>query len=195
MRKPVIVISLLLIAFSTTALAESENTIGVGFFIGVQIPEVAGDLAVRERYDWDYTVLQPTFGWLLSERWEIYLEGNIGWYHFKDKREGGSEDNYTLGLSVIAAYDFVKFDKWSTFVEGGLGIVYLTDIPEEHGEPLVQKDSFPLLVQFGTGFKINLGKEYLLKLAYRFTHISSILRTEEGGLNNHGALVAIVKAF
>jgi hypothetical protein len=195
MRAFVIVLLIVFIPLQTAALAESENTIGVGVFVGVQIPEVAGDLAVRERYDWYYTVLQPTYGWLLSERWEIYLEGNFGWYHFDDKKEGGSEDHYTLGLSAIVAYEFLKFDKWSTFVEGGLGMVYLTGIPEEHGEPLVQKDSFPLLVQFGTGFKFNLGNEYFLKVAYRFTHISSILRTEEGGLNNHGALVAIVKAF
>lgn len=194
MRKLVIVLIVLLIPLRTVVLAETKNTMGLGVFVGVQIPDVVDVLAVRERFDWTYTILQPTYGWILSERWEIYLEGNIGWYRFDNKYDG-TEDDYTLGLSLMAAYDFLKFDKWSTFVELGFGIVYFSGIPEEQGEPLIYRSGFPVLIQVGTGFKFHLGNENFLKLAYRFTHASSISSTEEGGLNTHGVLIAVIKSF
>jgi opacity protein-like surface antigen len=177
----------------STVLADSvpKNSIGIALFAGWEIPSGLGLNSYNESYDGRNTILIPSYGWFLGKRWHIDLEGNIGCYHFKRKKTHRSADVFALGLAVVAAYDFLQFDRWAAYADIGVGVSYWSDTPRAH---LVDRNRIPGMLQFGAGTRIPIGENRFVKLAYRLAHTSGIF-SDDNGINNHGLLVGVTKTF
>ncbi|MCG2695694.1 hypothetical protein L6248_02055 [Candidatus Parcubacteria bacterium] len=53
---------------------EYKNAVGLRVFTGYQIP--TGMIwSRRERYDWNSSEIYASYGWILTDRWQIDIEG------------------------------------------------------------------------------------------------------------------------
>jgi len=160
-----------------------ERTIGLSIFYGTQISKDS-PWHNSSRYDWNYTILYPSVSLGLSNRWEVSLEGIIGWYNFH-----GANDTFSLGICIMTAWDFIKFNKYSLFVEWGTGIGWWNKTPSTG---LVDKGLLAY-IQYGTGLKFPIKDNLFVKVAYRFNHASAFLK--DHGANTHGILLGIRKTW
>lgn len=178
---------IMLMCLASIATANANNkkrTIGLSIFYGRQLFSNSILLTSKE-YNWSYIILHPSMGWMLSDRWEIYLEGNIGQYNFEK-----TNDTSSCGICIMTAYDFAKLNKWSLFVEcgGGFGLWNKT-----LSKKLVDKGLLGY-IQCGTGLRIPIKNDVFLNLAYRFTHTSAVFARDDGA-NTHGILFGIKKVW
>ena len=125
-------------------------------------------------------IIHPTYGWLLSDKWEVYFEGDIEYYNFE------KINAYSLGVSIMTDYIILK----PIYLEIGCGISYWTNSPDEK----LLANGMVGLIKYGTGIKIQLCKEYIGKFGYRFTHSSEII-ADDTGVNTHGIMFSISKLF
>lgn len=131
--------------------------------------------------DVEYYAAYPRWGWLFRNRWELEFEGNIGHYRFD------SVDSTSLGLNGIVVYEFFRFDGGTAFLAGGGGLFYL-DLDER---PQLTDGSLLGLAQGGLGLRLQVGNETLLRLEYRFQHVSDPFETTDRGLNYHCLVLGI----
>ena len=172
-----IITLLLFIVLPTKAV---DNTIGIGIFYG---KDIAGTYPVwhsSSDHEWECFIVHPTYSWLLSDKWEIYLEGDIGHYSFK------KVNVYSLSISLMADYKILG----PIYIEAGCGTGYWTGTPNE----VLVKDDLIGLIKYGTGAKIQLDKKHTIKIGYRFTHSSEVF-VDDTGANTHGILFSISKLF
>lgn len=179
MKRMTLVVIFLL---STVSLVRAtDNAIGIGIFYGKNITEnYYPKWHSSPNYKWDCIIIHPTYSWLLSNEWEIYLEGDVGYYNFE------KTNVYSLGFSLIT--DYIILDP--IYLEVGCGLGYWTDSPDNR----LIKDGLIGLIKYGTGAKIQLSKEYTAKIGYRFTHSSEVF-ADDTGANTHGILFSISKQF
>lgn len=183
---------------STAAEPENLKTLGLGVFGGEQIKEehsINSFWHSTGNHQWKYFMLHPAYGRLMSKyssRWELYLEGNIGYLNFHSKNDYGryKTDVFACGASIMTSYDLIKFENVSLFAECGAGLGYWTKSPNKK---LVQPDILGL-INYGIGLKIPLGNDFYLRSSLRFTHTSSI-PGQDAGANTSGLLVGITKYF
>jgi opacity protein-like surface antigen len=188
-----LILAIALILIPGTILAESvpRHSIGLALFTGREMSDGLGWRSYDEWYEGNNTIFIPSFGWILGKRWHINLEGNMGSYEFKRKTTGRKIHAFTLGLAIMAAYDFLKFDRWGAYVDLGVGLAHWSDTPSDH---LLDRGGIPGMIQYGAGLKIPIGGSHFLKLAYRFAHTSGIF-SDDNGINNHGILFGLTKTF
>jgi len=180
MTKRLIIFMICLLSIPSITKA-ADNTIGIGAFYGENITNsYYPKWHSSPNYKWDSVIIHPTYGWLLSDTWEIRLEGDLGYYNFK------KIDVYSLGVSLMV--DYLVLDP--VYLELGGGIGYWTDSPNEN----VIKDRLIGLIKYGIGIKIQLNPEYTTKIGYRFTHSSEVF-ADDTGVNTHGILFSISKHF
>ena len=172
------IIILLFIAFPINA---ADNTAGIGIFYGESITDVYyPEWHSSSSQKWSCGIIHPTYGWLLSNKWEVYFEGDIGYYKFKKENVG------SLGISLMTDYKVLG----PLYLEIGGGIGYWTGSPDNK----FVKNGLIGLIKYGTGTKIQLNKGYIAKIGYRFTHSSEIF-ADDTGANTHGILFSISKQF
>lgn len=194
MKKSVVhVLALLLVVALTPSLGLANDLrnkiMGIGFFMGEQIPE--GSVWVTEKkIDWTYASVNLTYGWQLSNRWQVNLEGSIGQFYFKDER-GNRENVLALGLTAHVNYDVLQFDNWAAFLDLGAGPSYWSKTPKQN---MVDRDGFPVIIQYGAGLKINFLKDLYLQAGYEFIHFSSLCN-DDSGANSHGGTIKFIKRF
>jgi hypothetical protein len=106
-KRIILTITLLLLTVSTTKAV--DNTIGVGIFYGNSIPESYTYPKWHSSSDreWDCAIIHPTYGWLLSDVWEVYLEGDVGYYNFEKIKVYLVGVSLTIGL-VLQIKDLLK---------------------------------------------------------------------------------------
>ena len=187
----ILIIASILIPSTMLAGSVPNNSMGLALFAGWETPSGLGWKGYDQWYDGRNTILIPSYGWVLGKRWHIDLEGNIGCYHFEAKRGDRTVDAFTLGLAVMGAYDFLKFDRWAAYVDMGVGLSYWSDTPSPD---YFDRNRLPGMIQYGAGAKIQIDESHFLKLAYRLAHTSGIF-SDDQGINNHGLLIGITKSF
>ena len=160
---------------------DKKLTTGLSIFYGTQISKDPL-WSSSSKYDWNYTILCPSMNWR-SGRLGIYLEGAIGKYNFY-----GTRDTYSLGICAMTAYDLIKFNRYSLFVELGPGVAWWNKTPSRK---LVNSNKGLLgRIQYGTGFEFPIKDKVSLTLSYRFTHDSGFPKGDIGA-NTHGILLGI----
>jgi hypothetical protein len=180
MKKRISIVLMLLLMITSLATA-ADKTIGIGIFYGENITDgYFPKWHSSPNYEWNCITIHPTYGWLLSDVWEVYLEGDLGRYNFK------KTNVYSLGVSLMTDYVIVG----PFYLEIGCGVSHWTDSPNEN---IVTKGLVGL-IKYGTGAKILLNKDYTAKIGYRFTHSSEVF-ADDTGANTHGVLFSISKQF
>ena len=176
---------------------EKNQFFGFSAFGGEQIKDehlVNSFWHTTGNHEWKYWMLHPTYGLVMSDdsRWELYLEGNIGYLNFHSKNDYRryKTDTLALGASIMTSYDFLRFKKVSLFAECGVGLGYWTKSPSKK---LVQPDILGL-INYGVGLKVPLGNDFYLRSSFRFTHTSSIPGRDTGA-NTGGVMMGITKYF
>jgi len=192
-RTCIAILAIVFILIPSTMLAGSvpRHSIGLSLFTGWETPSGLGWKSYDRWYDGRNTVFIPSYGWIVGKRWHIDLEGHIGCYHFEAKTGDQTVDTFTLGLAVMGAYDFLKFDRWAAYVDMGVGLSYWSDTPSPD---YFDRNRLPGMIQYGAGAKIQIDESYFLKLAYRLAHTSGVF-SDDQGINNHGLLIGIGKSF
>ena len=162
---------------------DKKYTTGFSIFYGAPISEDPL-WSSSSKYDWNYTIFCPSIRKKFSERWEIYLEGSIGRYIFY-----GASDTFSLGICAMTAYDLIKLNRYSLFVELGPGVGWWNRTPSTE---FVDNKGALGRIQYGTGFKFPI-KKILVTLALRFNHTSAPL-PKDSGANTYGILLGIKNA-
>ena len=176
-----IILIIIFLLFTVLPAKATNNIMGVGIFYGKNITEAYyPKWHSSPNYKWDSIVVHPTYGWILSDIWELYFEGGIGYYNFKDTNV------YSLDISLMTDYKILG----PIYLEIGCGTGYWTNSPDKQ----LIKDGLIGFIKYGTGTKIQLNKRYIAKIGYRFTHSSEIF-ADDTGVNTHGILFSISKRF
>ncbi len=168
---------------------ELKNVAGLGVFYGKKIPDNKV-IAVPGSLKWDYVIIHPKYGWLIGERWQLDLEGNFGKYEFEDGKKK-VKDTFSLGLSLMASYEFLQYEKFSLYADVGCGLGYWDRTPDNG---LVDRSTVIGIIQYGAGIKIPVGNNYYARAAYRFEHGSGI-RKHDSGCNTHGIFLGVELRF
>lgn len=178
-KKVTLIITLLL--FVVPLVNAADNTIGMGIFYGESVTEnYYPKWHSSPNRKWNCVIAHPTYGWLLSDVWEVYLEGDIGYYNFE------KTNVYSAGVSLITDYKILG----PLYLELGCGTGYWTNTPDKR----LVRNGLIGLIKYGAGAKIQLNKVYTMKIGYRFTHSSEIF-ADDTGANTHGVLCTISKRF
>jgi len=185
----IVVFCIIIMPCIVNASEDFKHTVGLGIFAGKKISD-GMVWHVTDDLEWNYTAIHPSYGWLLGERWQVDLEGTLGIYNFRNG-ENIKEDTYSLGISLMAGYDFLKHEKFSLYFDVGLGVGYWNFTPDNS---VVDSHSVIGLIQYGAGIKIPVRKNYFIKTAYRVNHGSGIF-SKDSGCNTHGIFIGIVKKF
>jgi hypothetical protein len=175
-----IILTITFLTFIVPLVNAADNTIGMGVFYGKSIPEsyTYPKWHSSPTREWDCAIIHPTYGWILSDVWEVLLEGDIGYYNFR------KTDVYSVGISLMTDYKVLG----PLYLEVGCGAGYWTNTPDKR----FVKNSLIGLIKYGAGAKIQLNKTYTMKIGYRFTHSSEIF-ADDTGANTHGILCSISK--
>lgn len=176
---------------------KDKNTFfGMGVFLGKQI-KYDPVWHISGAYDWQVKEIHPYYGWVISDRWQVWFEGNIGQYSLKSKDEPRKEcDVFEFGASIMTSYDVIKWQRWSLFPEVGVGLGYWNKSPSRK---LLQPDILGL-INYGVGIRAPLpslpviGENVYLKIGCRFNHTSSI-PGKDTGANSDMVYIGIVNYF
>ncbi len=174
-----------------SAKQEYKNAFGLRVFTGWSIPE--GMVWSSSELGWKSFEIYASYGWLLTERWQVDIEGNIGQYQFNDNKENIRDKVTTYGIAVVASYDFLKFnDMFFLYGDFGAGIAFWDDTPSRN---MINNDMVPGILLYGLGVKIKIGDNTYLKGGYRLVHYSAIFDSNDSGVNTHGCLLTLSLYF
>jgi opacity protein-like surface antigen len=129
----------------------------------------------------------PRIDLALHRNWDLEFEGNYSYWNIT--REN---DLYFLGADANVLFKPIQRNWGSLFLlaGGGLGYDNAGKRLKRDSLYLVGNQHFGGILQGGTGFYYNLGKELALRAEYRFYHISEPFKTDKG-LNTHNFLLGI----
>ena len=138
---------------------------------------------VTDKYDWWYFSVRPLVGIHRTERWDLWLEGNLGYSALED-----DPDAVELGALGMTSYDFLSAGRWSLFGELGVGLGWMSDTPDEH----VVDTGVLGFLDYGLGVKVRTERGLVVKLGPRFHHRSSLLK-DDAGMNTYGVMLSVTK--
>jgi hypothetical protein len=138
---------------------------------------------VTDKYDWWYFSVRPLVGIHRTERWDLWLEGNLGYSALED-----DPDAVELGALGMTSYDFLSAGRWSLFGELGVGLGWMSDTPDEH----VVDTGVLGFLDYGLGVKVRTERGLVVKLGPRFHHRSSLLK-DDAGMNTYGVMLSVTR--
>ena len=155
---------------------------GLGLFVGEQWHDDP-IWHVSENFDWQELQIRPIAGRHRTERWDLWLEGNLTYIKLEDV-----QDSIELGVNVMTSYDALKYKGWSLFGELGVGVGWMSATPDTN----LVGDSILGFLDYGFGVKLTTKQGYLFKLGPRFHHRSSLVAVD-AGMNSYGLTVSVAK--
>jgi hypothetical protein len=157
----------------------SDNFYGVGIFAGEQWQK--GIAHVSPDYNWQELQIKPMMGKHMSDRWDLWLEGNLGWMKWNDGHNG-----ITLGALGMMSYDIIQYKCWSVYNEMGVGLGWTDHTPSTN----LLRNNVLGLIDCGIGLKFKY-QDYVIKLGPRFHHSSAIL-AHDCGINTYGMITTFL---
>lgn len=136
-----------------------------------------------ENFDWREVHLNPVVGKHLSDRWDAWLEGNLGYVDWEEV-----QDSVEAGVSLMTSYDVFSHKGWGLYGEIGVGLGWMTNTPDQH---LVDNSLLGFL-DYGLGVKAKTRQGYVIKVGARFHHRSALF-LRDAGMNGYGVMVSVVK--
>lgn len=166
---------MLLVLLMAKCEAEAKDTFyGVGIFGGEQWQQGLGH--TDKTYDWQEFQVRPMAGKHLTDRWDLWLEGNLGYIRWNDKGNGTF-----LGALVMTDYDLIKYKEWRFFTEMGVGLGWTNYTPSSH----MLGNGVLGLVDIGMGIQYKN-----IRVGPRFEH-KSAMSANDHGLNTYGLMITI----
>jgi len=157
------------------AKCEAKDTFyGMGIFGGEQWQQGLGH--VDKTYNWQEFQVRPMVGKHLTDRWDLWLEGNLGYIKWNDGAHGTF-----LGTLVMTDYDIIKYKEYRFFTEMGVGLGWTNYTPGNH----ILGNGVLGLVDLGMGIQYKN-----IRVGPRFEHKSS-MSTNDHGLNTYGLMIMI----
>lgn len=179
-----ILLIVVLAPFSLYAEDQPKYFVGMNAIFGEQWKEDPGWNLTIHRNCWEYQ-FNPVVGLHLSDRWDLWAEGKIGYLDWKDYNEA-----VKLGLNIMTSYDVIKYKDWRFYGEFGVGIGGRSYSPSNH----VLGTSILGFVDYGVGVKYEFMRNWFAKIGVRFEHSSSI-PAHDTGINSYTTLIGILKYF
>ena len=136
-----------------------------------------------ENFDWREFHVNPIYGRHETNRWDAWLEGNVGYVDWDE-----TPDSLELGISIMNSYDFLTHKGWSLFGEIGAGIGWGSATPDPH---IV--DDFVLgFLDYGVGIKARTKHGVVFKIGPRFHHRSGLF-VRDAGVNGYGIMFSVTR--
>jgi hypothetical protein len=172
----------LAVTFAAGTCAAGDAYYGVSMFGGTQWH---GDPIwyVAKNYDWWDVSVRPIVGVHKSDRWDLWLEGNLTYVALDD-----DPDSVELGATGMTSYDFVSGRSWSLFGELGVGLGWMSDTPDDH----ILGTGILGFFDYGVGVKFKSESGVVVKLGPRFHHRSSLFK-DDAGMNTYGLMLSVAK--
>jgi len=136
-----------------------------------------------DNYDWQDYHLQPIVGIHQSPRWDVWLEGNLGYIHWEEP-----PDSLELGVILMNSYDVLSSGGWALYGEIGAGVGWLSYTPD----PNIVDDSVLGFFDYGIGIKARTKQGYVIKIGPRFHHRSGLL-VVDAGVTSYGIELSVMK--
>jgi hypothetical protein len=136
-----------------------------------------------ENYDWREFHLNPIVGRHRTDRWDVWIEGNVGFINWDDV-----PDTVELGAGVMNSYDFVVRSGWSLFGEIGIGLGWMSNTPDTN----LVGDSLKGFLDYGVGVKLKTKQGYVIRIGPRFHHRSDVT-IRDAGMNGYGVMISVTK--
>lgn len=166
---------------------------GAGLVAGDGLPEKAGVRhgvfieqsvsALKLQEDYELVALVYRFSFPLSSHWELNLEPRAGY-------AWSPEETYEIGLPVMLRLKQLFGTRWTGFVEGGVGPIWL-DV-----ETYEQGCVFNFIDQVGLGLSYAVRPDRRFEFGCRFRHVSNAgLDRDNGGINGTSWYVGVNFGF
>ena len=134
-----------------------------------------------ENFDWREYHVNPIAGTHLTDRWDVWVEGNLGYVDWDEV-----PDSLEVGASVLTSYDVLSHKGWSLFGEIGAGVGWMTNTPDEN---LVDNSLLGFL-DYGFGVKARTKQGLVFKVGPRFHHRSGLF-VVDAGMNGYGVMFSV----
>ena len=156
---------------------------GVGVYGGEQWQSPSNPIHHTSAYNWQEFQIRPIYGKHMDNRWDLWLEGNLG--YIKWKNHPGA---IKLGANVMTSYDVVKYKQYGLFGEFGIGLGWASYTPSTN----LLRNNVLGLIDVGMGVKTIMKKGFILKIGPRFHHSSAVL-ARDVGINTFGIMVSLIR--
>ena len=156
---------------------------GVGVYGGEQWQSSSNPIHHTSAYNWQEFQIRPIYGKHMDNRWDLWLEGNLGYIKWKD-HPGAVK----LGVSVMTSYDVIKYKQYGLFGEFGLGFGWASYTPSTN----ILRNNVLGLIDVGMGVKTIMKNGFILKVGPHFQHSSAVL-AHDTGINTFGIMVSIIR--
>lgn len=152
----------------------SDTFYGIGMYSGEQWKS-ATFIHVSPTYDWREFQLHPIYGQHLSDKWDIWFEGELGYIKWN------SNNSVMVGIMLMTSYDIVQYKNYNLFGELGVGVGWISYSP-----------SINTLGHNPAGLiDLGAGVEYKnFRIGPRFHHTSSMFG-KDAGINTFGCMLTI----
>ena len=165
----------------TPATKQDALYYGLTVFVGEQWHN--DPIWYTSHYDWQEIQIRPVAGKHRTERWDLWLEGNLTYIKLEDLPE-----SIELGIGVMNSYDVLPYKGWCLFGELGAGVGWMSASPDPH----VVGDGVLGFLDYGIGIKLKTKQGYLFKIGPRFHHRSGLF-VRDAGMNSYGLTVSVSK--
>jgi hypothetical protein len=136
-----------------------------------------------ENFDWREYHINPIIGRHQTDRWDVWLEGNLGYVNWDEV-----PDSVEVGASVLTSYDVLSHKGWSLFGEIGAGVGWMTNTPDEN----LVDNSFLGFLDYGFGIKARTKQGFVFKVGPRFHHRSGLF-VVDAGMNGYGVMFSVTR--
>ena len=184
MRWPIVGVLVLGLAVipAVATCSASDKFYGVGAYAATQWHEDP-IWYTTENFDWREYHVNPIVGRHETDRWDVWLEGNVGYLRWDEV-----PDSLELGVSIMNSYVFLAHKGWSLFGEIGAGIGWLSYTPDPH----IVDDSVLGFFEYGIGIKVRTKQGFVIKIGPRFHHRSALF-LRDSGMNGYGVTFSVAK--
>ena len=162
--------------------ATNDEFYGIGAYAATQWHEDP-IWYTTEHFDWREYHINPIVGRHETNRWDVWLEGNVGYVMWDEL-----PDSLELGINIMNSYDFLAHKGWSLFGEIGAGIGWGSFTPDPH----IVDDSVLGFFDYGIGIKARTKQGYVIKIGPRFHHRSGLF-IRDAGVNGYGIMFSVTK--
>ena len=137
----------------------------------------------RGHLNFTQSAVLPRAGLALHKKWDLELEGNLSHYFIDEEK-----DLYLVGVNANVLFKPVQWGKVTPFFIAGAGLAYnnnsgfVWELGDSHAAGILQG---------GGGILYDTGKGFLLRVEYRYHHISDPFEVDHGLNTNSFILGAI----
>lgn len=163
----------ILFIFNIQRAHASDTFYGIGILGGEQLKS---DTLwhTSPNHNWQEFQIRPIYGKHMTKRWDLWIEGNLGYMRWKDGHDG-----IKLGALIMTDYDIIKYKDVNFYTEFGVGTGWMSYTSNTR----MVRNNLLGFIDYGCGLEFQN-----IKLGPRFHHTSSMFG-KDSGINTYGFMV------